>query len=256
MRTSKVLAVKLQVPADDLVEAAPAGKLHLQEPVPKTSGTPTLHEAGTIPFSEHYHATGEDMLRILRERYGDQPRVPILLRIFECLVALSVLIITMPVMLLIALIIRRDSPGNPLFRQDRVGRGGKLFRFTKFRTLLADARQRYPELYAYRYTPAQIEKLTFKVPHDPRITRAGRWLRRSTLDELPNFWNVLTGGVHRLRRNVPRLGDQREHRRRGRQRVELVRHVRGQARQVEQAAAGDMHEAPRDHACRPESFGG
>jgi len=195
MRTSKVLAVKLQVPTDDLVEADPAGKLHLQEPVPKTGGTATLHEAGTIPFSEHYHATGADMLRILRERYGDQPRVPILLRIFECLVALSVLITTMPVMLIIALIIRRDSPGDPLFRQDRVGRGGKLFRFTKFRTLLADARQRYPELYAYRYTPAQIEKLTFKVPHDPRITRAGRWLRRSTLDELPNFWNVLTGDM-------------------------------------------------------------
>jgi len=70
-----------------------------------------------------------------------------------------------------------------------------VFRFVKFRTLYADARERFPELYAYRYTPEQLNDLKFKVDADPRVTRCGNWLRRTSLDELPNFWNVLTGDM-------------------------------------------------------------
>ncbi len=98
-------------------------------------------------------------------------------------------------MLVVALVVRLDSPGPILFWQWRVGRGGRLFRFVKFRTFHADARRRFPHLYEYRYTPEEIEELFFKVPGDPRTTRAGGWLRRTTLDELPNFWNVLTGDM-------------------------------------------------------------
>ncbi len=116
-------------------------------------------------------------------------------RILERALAAAVLVITFPVMLLVALAIRLDSPGPALFRQKRVGRGGRLFDFVKFRSLYHDARQRFPELYAYQYAPAEIEQLCFKVPNDPRVTRAGEWLRRTTLDELPNFWNVLTGDM-------------------------------------------------------------
>jgi lipopolysaccharide/colanic/teichoic acid biosynthesis glycosyltransferase len=90
-------------------------------------------------------------------------------------------------------LIRRDSPGSAVFRHERVGMAGRLFRFTKLRTLYADAKRRFPHLYAYQYGPSQIEELCFKVPDDPRVTRVGKWLRRSTLDELPNFWHVLTG---------------------------------------------------------------
>jgi lipopolysaccharide/colanic/teichoic acid biosynthesis glycosyltransferase len=115
------------------------------------------------------------------------------MRLFECTIAAVALILTAPIMLVLAAIVRSDSPGRALFRQQRVGRGGRLFRFTKFRTLLVDAKQRFPELYAYRYTPEEIDRLCFKVPNDPRVTRVGLWLRKSTLDELPNFWHVLTG---------------------------------------------------------------
>ena len=116
-------------------------------------------------------------------------------RLFEIFVALSALILTMPIMLLIAAIIRLDSPGPVLFFQKRVGIGGKTFTFVKFRTLYADAQTRFPQLYSYSYAPAELSTFKFKLDNDPRVTRQGAWLRRSSLDELPNFWNVLTGDM-------------------------------------------------------------
>jgi lipopolysaccharide/colanic/teichoic acid biosynthesis glycosyltransferase len=116
-----------------------------------------------------------------------------LLRLIEIVVAGLALLVTSPLMLFTALVIKFGTPGPALFHQDRVGANFKLFRFVKFRTLYADARQRFPELYAYRYNDQELKQLKFKVENDPRVTPQGRWLRRSTLDELPNFWNVLTG---------------------------------------------------------------
>lgn len=117
------------------------------------------------------------------------------LRIVEIALALMALVTTLPVMLVIAAVIRIDSPGPALFWQTRLGRDACPFRFVKFRTLYADARERWPELYTYRYTPEQLAHLRFKIEGDPRVTRVGRWLRQSSLDELPNFWNVLTGDM-------------------------------------------------------------
>lgn len=114
---------------------------------------------------------------------------------FEILFALTVLVIASPIIVLIAIVIRLDSPGSALFSQKRVGKDGKIFTFLKFRTFYADARERFPELYAYQYTPAQLVELRFKVNEDPRVTRQGIWLRRTSLDELPNFWNVLKGDM-------------------------------------------------------------
>jgi lipopolysaccharide/colanic/teichoic acid biosynthesis glycosyltransferase len=116
-------------------------------------------------------------------------------RAIECLVAIAALALTLPLLLVIAAIVKLDSPGPAVFRQWRVGRDGRLFRFAKFRTLYVDAAARWPELYAYRYGPDELAALHFKTKNDPRVTRVGRWLRTSTLDELPNFWNVLTGDV-------------------------------------------------------------
>jgi lipopolysaccharide/colanic/teichoic acid biosynthesis glycosyltransferase len=113
----------------------------------------------------------------------------------EIVLASVVLVLSSPVQLLVAIIVRLDSPGPALFRQTRVGLNQRPFVFYKFRTLYADARERWPELYAYRYTPEEVKALRFKREEDPRITRAGRWLRKSTLDELPNFWNILKGDM-------------------------------------------------------------
>jgi len=116
-------------------------------------------------------------------------------RVVESLIAIVALVITAPVMAAIAVIIRAGTRGTALFWQVRVGKNEELFRFVKYRTLYADARRTFPELYRYKYTDDQLRKLKFKVEDDPRVTPQGEWLRKSTLDELPNFWNVLRGDM-------------------------------------------------------------
>lgn len=116
-------------------------------------------------------------------------------RCVECAVAASALVSAAPLLVVLAWIVRRGTTGPALFRQVRLGLGGVPFTFVKFRTLYADARERFPELYAYRYSDAELRDLKFKVTDDPRVTPQGRWMRRSTLDELPNFWNVLRGDM-------------------------------------------------------------
>ncbi|MBN9657917.1 MAG: sugar transferase [Acidobacteria bacterium] len=138
-------------------------------------------------------APNEVLRRIQLRDYGSAAGIP--QRIVESVVAAIGLVVTAPIMLLLALLIRLDSPGPALFRQKRVGKGGRLFTFVKFRTYYVDAKERFPEMYAYQYTPEQIEQLHFKIPNDQRATRMGRWLRKTTLDELPNLINVLLGDV-------------------------------------------------------------
>jgi lipopolysaccharide/colanic/teichoic acid biosynthesis glycosyltransferase len=126
------------------------------------------------------------------EKFGEASRTR---RIAEAFLAAIILVLSLPLMLLIALAIRIDSPGPVLFFQQRLGKDGKQFRFVKFRTLYADARTRFPELYTYRYSPEDLTDLKFKIDDDPRVTRRGAWLRKTSLDELPNFWNVVTGDM-------------------------------------------------------------
>ena len=144
-------------------------------------------------------ATGEaswqPVLDELRRRGVDRRPIAVATRLCEIVAAGALLVVTLPLMLLIALVVRLDSPGPVVFRQTRIGRDGRLFKFAKFRTLYVDARQRWPHLYTYRYTADEVAALHFKLKNDPRVTRVGRWLRKSTLDELPNLWNVLIGDV-------------------------------------------------------------
>ena len=121
------------------------------------------------------------------------PGVPLIVRLFEICVAGTALILATPVMALIAVIIRIGSPGPALFRQARLGLNGEPFMFVKFRSFYADARERFPHLYEYRYGETEIRTMQFKRPDDARITPQGRWLRACSLDELPNLFLVLTG---------------------------------------------------------------
>jgi lipopolysaccharide/colanic/teichoic acid biosynthesis glycosyltransferase len=176
-------------------ETVPMQQLN-RAPLADPGPAPTCSEHGSrTAVSQEERAGAWYILRHLYPRYGKSERIPLAWRMLECVIALCMLILTAPIMLALAVAVAMDSPGNPLFRQYRIGRGGKLFRFIKFRTLYADARQKFPHLYAYRYTAEEIEHLCFKVTNDPRVTRLGCWLRRSTLDELPNFWHVLTGDM-------------------------------------------------------------
>jgi lipopolysaccharide/colanic/teichoic acid biosynthesis glycosyltransferase len=95
-----------------------------------------------------------------------------------------------PLLLALAVLIRLDSPGPVLFRQVRRGRHGRLFRMLKFRTMVADAEQRLGDLEPRNESAGGV---LFKLRVDPRVTRLGRFLRRSSLDELPQLLNVLRG---------------------------------------------------------------
>ena len=99
-------------------------------------------------------------------------------RLFDLLLVVPGVLLLLPLMLFIAAIIKLDSPGPALFRQERVGRHGRSFEIFKFRTMAADARERGPNI---------------TVGTDSRITRVGRTLRKYKLDELPQLLNVLRG---------------------------------------------------------------
>ncbi|KAA0234407.1 MAG: hypothetical protein JJLCMIEE_02686 [Acidimicrobiales bacterium] len=116
-------------------------------------------------------------------------------RALDLLIAVPALLLALPMIAIMCLIIRIESPGPAIFRQYRVGQGGKLIRFYKFRTMYSDAKERWPELYDYRFTEDELENLYYKNEVDPRNTRFGAWIRKTTLDELPNLFNVVIGNV-------------------------------------------------------------
>jgi exopolysaccharide biosynthesis polyprenyl glycosylphosphotransferase len=111
-------------------------------------------------------------------------------RALDVTVASIALVLLAPLMLLIALAIKLDSPGPVLFRQVRIGRGGRPFWFIKFRSMVKNAEQLKRDLMTHNEVKGGT---VFKMRNDPRITRVGRFLRRYSLDELPQLIHVLHG---------------------------------------------------------------
>jgi exopolysaccharide biosynthesis polyprenyl glycosylphosphotransferase len=109
-------------------------------------------------------------------------------RAMDLLIATGSLILLAPLLGVLALAVKLDSRGPVLFAQERVGRRGRRFRLFKLRTMTVDAEERRSELIAQSSDPDWL-----KLEHDPRVTRVGRWLRRLSLDELPQLWNVVRG---------------------------------------------------------------
>jgi lipopolysaccharide/colanic/teichoic acid biosynthesis glycosyltransferase len=143
-------------------------------------------------------------------------------RAFEIAVASIGLLVGLPVMLVAAVLIRLDSPGPALFFHRRPARSTKVlgrhlqgrtdliappggfqpdqlyyvpsyFTLVKFRSLYSDASERFPELFGFKFSPEEFHSRSPRIDPDPRITRVGRWLRRLSIDELPNLWSVLIG---------------------------------------------------------------
>ena len=105
--------------------------------------------------------------------------------------ALALIVLAIP-MLIVALVVWIDSPGaSPIFVQDRVGRNGKIFKFYKFRSMVPNAEEKLKEVLAQN----EMDGPVFKMKHDPRITRVGRFIRRTSIDELPQLINILKGDM-------------------------------------------------------------
>jgi exopolysaccharide biosynthesis polyprenyl glycosylphosphotransferase len=112
-------------------------------------------------------------------------------RAIDIVISAVGLVITAPLMVIIAVLVRLDSRGPALFRQLRAGRHGEPFTFIKFRTMCADAQERISEVLSLD----DLKEPMYKLRRDPRVTRVGRFLRRTSLDELPQLFNVLRGDM-------------------------------------------------------------
>lgn len=121
-----------------------------------------------------------------------QPPAMMLKRAVDIGVSLLALVLLAPLFLIVALAIKLDSPGSVFYRQQRVGLGARAFTMWKFRSMCADAEEREEEL---AHLNVYRGRGTFKVRNDPRTTRVGRLLRRTSLDELPQLVNVLLGDM-------------------------------------------------------------
>jgi exopolysaccharide biosynthesis polyprenyl glycosylphosphotransferase len=110
-------------------------------------------------------------------------------RLLDVVLSALALVALAPVFAVLAVLIRLDSPGPVIFRQERIGRGGRTFMMLKFRSMVVTAEDDLAGLLGQN----EGSGLLFKMRNDPRVTRTGQWLRRYSMDEFPQFWNVLLG---------------------------------------------------------------
>lgn len=116
-------------------------------------------------------------------------------RIFDITFSIFCLLLGVPIFLTIALAVWLTSPGKIIYSHERIGRGGKSFRCYKFRTMYQDADQRLKDILNENSHLKKEWDNCFKLKNDPRITSIGNFLRKTSLDELPQFWNVLKGDL-------------------------------------------------------------
>jgi lipopolysaccharide/colanic/teichoic acid biosynthesis glycosyltransferase len=112
-------------------------------------------------------------------------------RLFDLVLVIPLIILASPIILLTAVAIKLDSPGPVIFRQERVGKWGGRFYLFKFRSMVVDAEAKKAELMADN----DADEIIFKMKEDPRITRVGKFIRKFSLDEMPQLFNVLKGDM-------------------------------------------------------------
>ena len=113
-------------------------------------------------------------------------------RLFDILGSIFILMVLSPVFIATALLVKLDSPGPIIYRQLRVGRDGRHFSFYKFRSMYVNADKRKAAMLAENESS---DGVIFKMKRDPRVTRVGRFIRKFSIDELPQIFNVLTGDM-------------------------------------------------------------
>jgi exopolysaccharide biosynthesis polyprenyl glycosylphosphotransferase len=144
-------------------------------------------------------------------------------RVFDLGFSASIVVALLPLLLLIAIGIKLDSRGPVLYVSDRVGKRGRIFRCFKFRTMVRDAEQQRGRIASRN----ERDGILFKIANDPRITRAGRFLRKYSLDELPQFFNVLRGEMSIVGPRPPVASEVRQYRACHLRRLEVMPGITG-----------------------------
>jgi len=116
-------------------------------------------------------------------------------RIFDIVFSIFAIIITLPLFIIIALLIKLTDGGNIIYVHERIGKGGKKFKVLKFRSMYMNADKKLEEILKNNPKAKEEWEKTFKLKNDPRITPIGKFLRKTSLDELPQFINVLKGDM-------------------------------------------------------------
>jgi exopolysaccharide biosynthesis polyprenyl glycosylphosphotransferase len=148
-----------------------------------------------VDFFPHVNST------VSLDRFGETPLLTfsaapydeiklLLKRVTDVAIAAAGLVVLSPAMMAIAILIRLTSPGPAIFRQVRCGLNGRLFLFYKFRSMVANAEELKKDL-----EHLNVRETAFKIPDDPRLTGIGRYLRKFSIDEWPQLWNVLRGDM-------------------------------------------------------------
>ena len=162
------------------------------------------HEVIFVPLMNEYDLTHSQIYELFNTRTNlivYQNRLKSRYRLamqqaFNYLLALFFLPFLLPLIALFAFAIKLESPGPVFFTHRRIGHGGAVFRVVKFRSMYVDAQARLQELLARDDEAKEEWETTFKLKEDPRITRVGAFLRRTSLDELPQIFNVLRGEMN------------------------------------------------------------
>lgn len=158
---------------------------------------------------------GQRAVDLPRESWGYQH----IKRTLDIVAAGTGLLLLSPLFLAVALMVKIDSRGPAFFSQQRVGKDGRLFQCWKFRSMCIEAESRKAALLA---SNELVGGPTFKIRRDPRITRVGRWLRRASIDELPQLWNVFVGDMSLVGPRPAVPGEVAKYSQRERQRLAVV----------------------------------
>jgi len=168
---------------------------------PRARQVPSRGSHGSQPFAMHSvtdflevePAHLEPGLRLAPESRMMRLAYKSAKRVFDLLLGSVLLIVALPLILAAAVVIRLETSGSPFFIQTRLGKNGRPFRICKLRGMYADARIRFPTYYDYS-TKRDLD-FCFHHEEDPRVTRAGKFIRKTSIDELPNLWNVVLGDM-------------------------------------------------------------
>ena len=144
---------------------------------PRVTGYVALEQLGNTPLITFSGAPGDDVLLLAK-------------RTIDLVLATLGIVLLSPVFLVVMVLVRLTSRGPVIFRQSRCGLNGRMFTCYKFRTMVRDAEDRLHEV-----RHLNSKEIVMKIPNDPRLTSVGRWLRKFSLDELPQLFNVVRGDM-------------------------------------------------------------